>query len=30
LIGGRGGQTHLAHLSDPETFAEQVLSFLRD
>ena len=24
------GQTHLAHLSDPETFAEQVLSFLRD
>ena len=24
------GQTHMAHLTDPETFAEQVMSFLRD
>lgn len=24
------GQMHLAHLSDPKTFAEQVLAFLRD
>jgi pimeloyl-ACP methyl ester carboxylesterase len=24
------GEMHLAHLTDPETFAEQVLSFLRE
>jgi pimeloyl-ACP methyl ester carboxylesterase len=29
-IGVLDGQAHIAHLTDPQAFAKQILSFLRD